>query len=380
VKIAVNTRFLLDQYLEGYGYFLQEVLQRLVQARSQDEFIFIFDRPFDQKFIYGKNVKGIVAGPPARHPLLWKYWYDVKVPAILKSEKADVFLSCDGFCSLRTKVPQVLVIHDLAFLHFPNYINKTQLLFYKHYTPRFLRKATSVVTVSHFSRKDILNHYPIASEKISVVHNAARDSFQPLDYEAQQAVREKYTEGKNYFIYAGAIHPRKNLTNLLKAFSIFKKRQKSDWKLVLAGRMAWKNEAFLKSLTLYKHRNDVVVTGYVAETELAQLVGSAYALVYPSVWEGFGVPVIEAMQSGIPVITSLGSAMQEIAGTAALYADPLKHDEMAAQMMLIYKDENLRSSLIEEGSKVAKQYSWEMTAQQLWEKIENAALIRRKKA
>src|SRR3954471_17881625 len=116
MKIAVNTRFLLDQYLEGYGYFLKEVLQRMVIAHPEHEFIFIFDRPFDQQFIFSKNVTGVVAGPPARHPLLWKYWYDVRVPAILKTYKADVFLSCDGFCSLRTNVPQVLVIHDLAFL------------------------------------------------------------------------------------------------------------------------------------------------------------------------------------------------------------------------------------------------------------------------
>ena len=138
MRIAVNTRFLLSDYLEGYGHFLQEIFSRLVKAHPEHEFIFIFDRPFDQKFIFGKNVTPIVAGPPARHPLLWKYWYDFKLPAVLKKYKADVFFSPDGFCSLRTAVPQCLVIHDLAFLHFPSGISGSQLRFYKRNTPDYI--------------------------------------------------------------------------------------------------------------------------------------------------------------------------------------------------------------------------------------------------
>ena len=108
---------------------------------------------YDKRFVFGKNVIPVVAGPPARHPLLWKWWYDVKVPSVLKKYKADVFVSCDGFCSLTTKVPQCLVLHDLSFLHYPSFIKKSHLFFYKRYIPKFLQKAKTVATVSEFSKK-----------------------------------------------------------------------------------------------------------------------------------------------------------------------------------------------------------------------------------
>jgi glycosyltransferase involved in cell wall biosynthesis len=346
MKIAINTRFLLKDYLEGYGYFEYEVLRRIVRDQSEHDFLFIFDRPYDQKFIFGKNVTAIVAGPPARHPLLWKWWYDIKIPLVLKRFKADVFVSCDGFCSLTTRVPQCLVVHDLAFLHYPSFISRSHLLFYKRYTPFFLKKAAAIATVSEFSKKDIIDHYKIPADKIDVVYNGSKDIFQRLPVEVRAQTREKYTDGRNYFVYAGAIHPRKNLVNLLKAFSVFKKRQKSNWKLVF-----------------------VVITGYVPDEELAKIIGSAYAMVYPSFWEGFGVPVLEAMCSQIPVITSRNTSMEEIAGDAALYADPADHADIADKMMLVYKDETLADKLVAKGEAIARQFAWNRTADLLWTSI-----------
>lgn len=367
MKIAVNTRFLLNDYLEGYGYFLYETLCRITRSHPEHEFIFIFDRPFDKRFVFAGNVTPVMAGPPARHPLLWKLWYDVKVPAVLKKYKADVFLSCDGFCSLTTKVPQCLLVHDLSFLHYPSFIPKSHFLFYKYYTPKFLHKAKKVITVSDFSKKDISSHYGTGS--ISIVPNAARDSFRPVTESEKEAVKNKYTAGRDYFVYAGAIHPRKNLVNLLRAFSVFKKKQKSNWKLVLAGRLAWKYKVFVENIKTYKYREDVILTSYLEEKELAKLVASAYGLVYPSMWEGFGVPVLEAMNCNVPVITSANSAMQEIAGEAALYADPGDYQDIAAKMLLLYKDEELRSRLIENGKIRSGQYSWDKSAELLWQCI-----------
>jgi glycosyltransferase involved in cell wall biosynthesis len=371
MRIAFNTRFLLNDYLEGYGYFLFETLQRITRDHHEQEFLFIFDRLFDKRFVFAKNVTPVVAGPAARHPLLWKYWYDVSVPAILKKYKADVFVSCDGFCSLTTKVPQCLLVHDLSFLHYPQFIRKSHYLFYRHYTPKFLRKAAVIVTVSGFSKKDIIKQYKTDPAKIHIVPNAAREAFRPIAEEERQVVKDKYTGGKEYFVYAGAIHPRKNLTNLLRAFSIFKTKQKSNWKLVLAGRLAWKYRKFVENLRTYKYRDDVILTGYLDEAELVRVVGSAYALIYPSFWEGFGVPVLEAMQCKVPVITSGNSAMQEIAQDAALYADPSDHSDMAEKMMLLYKDEGLREQLIRKGRIINQQYNWNSSAELLWEAITN---------
>jgi len=369
MRIAINTRFLLHGQLEGIGNFIFEHFSRITRDHPEHEFIFIFDRPYDRRYIFSPNVTAVVTGPPARHPLLWKLWFDVKIPAVLKKYKADVFVSCDGFCSLTTKVPQCLVVHDLSFLHFSSLIPKTQLLYYKYYTPRFLKTATSIVTVSEFSSNDIIKQYHINPGKIHIVHNAARSVFRELNSDEKMKVKEKYSLGREYFLYTGSIHPRKNLITLLKAFSIFKRRQKSNWKLILAGRLAWKNNDFLKSLKTYKYREDVILTGYVEDEELARLTGAAYALVYPSIWEGFGMPVLEAMKSNVPVITSKNSAMQEVANDAALYFDPGSHQELSEQMMLIYKDEQLRSKLMAAGLERSHEFMWEKSAEKLWDAI-----------
>jgi glycosyltransferase involved in cell wall biosynthesis len=373
MRIVVNTRFLLNEYLEGYGNFLYESFRRITEKHPEHDFFFLYDRPDHPAFAFPGNVKEIVTGPAARHPLLWKLWYDLKVPAVLRKYKADIFVSCDGFCSLSTNTPQCLVIHDLAFLHYPSFIRKSHLLYYKRYTPRFLKKARSIATVSEFSRLDIVKQYKTDPGKIDVIPNAAREIFRILGEEEKSTVKIKYTEGKEYFLYVGAIHPRKNLVNLLKAFSVFKKRQQSNYKLVLAGRLAWGNESFVKNLNSYKYRKDVLLTGYLEEKELVQIMGAAYALVYPSYWEGFGLPVLEAMRSGIPVITTLRSAMEEIAKDAALYADPESYTDIAAKMMQLYKDENLRNELISKGRIIEKEYSWEKTASLLWECIKKTA-------
>jgi len=236
-----------------------------------------------------------------------------------------------------------------------------------------LEKAKSVATVSGFSKKDLLAHYKIEPDRINVVFSAAREIFHPAGEAEKKYIKNKYTDGKEYFVYAGAIHPRKNLMNLLKAFSAFKKRQQTNMKLILTGRLAWKYESFTESLKTYKYRNDVVMTGYVPEEELVKIIGAAYGLVYPSLLEGFGVPVLEALQSDVPVITSADSSMQEIAKDAALYADATNYTDIADKMMLLYKDETLRKQLIEKGRQTAPQYSWDKTAALLWKSILKAS-------
>lgn len=370
--IAVNTRFLLKDYLEGYGNFTFECFSRLSKKYPEHTFLYIFDREFDKTFITSDNIIPIVAGPTARHPLLWQYWYNYKVPAILRKYKADVFVSPDGFCSLRTKVPQCLVVHDLAFIHFPQFIHKSHLRFYKSFTPKFLQKAKSIATVSLFSKDDILRHYKVTDNKIDVVYNGASAIFKPLDQEQKEAIKTKYAEGREFFLFTGSIHPRKNLLHLLKAFSIFKKRQKSNMQLLIAGRLAWDYESFITGLKSYKYREEVKLLGYLPQEELATITASAYALVYPSFFEGFGVPPIEAMQCEVPVIASNAGSIPEVSGDAAVYVDPGNIDDIAEKMMLLYKDESKRNDLIAKGKTRAKEFSWEKTAGLLWSAIGKA--------
>ena len=141
-------------------------------------------------------------------------------------------------------------------------------------------------------------------------------------------------------------------------------------KLLLAGRLAWKNDEFLQLLKTYKYREDVIITGYVEEEIIRKLIASAYALVYPSLFEGFGVPILEAMKCNVPVLTSEKTSMQEIGENAALYFDASDHQDIADKLMLIYKDENLRKDLMEKGKTIAIKYSWEKTAGLLWECVQ----------
>lgn len=370
MRIAVNTRFLLKDYLEGYGFFIHETFKRIVINHPEHEFIFLFDRPFEKEFVFAGNVTPVVIGPPARHPVLWKWWYDYKVTAALKKHKADIFVSADGFLSLRTSTPQCMVVHDLSFLHYPSFVKKSHLLYFKNQTPAFLKKAKRIATVSAFSKEDIIKHYVADAAKIDVVYSAVKYGYSPVDLSTKEMIKERYAGGKEFFIYVGSIHPRKNLMNLLKAFSIFKKRLKTNMQLIIAGRLAWKFDEFVEGLKTYKYRQDVKLLGYLPQQELINLTASAYALIYPSFFEGFGVPPLEAMNCGVPVIASSVSSIPEICGDAALFVNPQSIEDIAEKMMLLYKDEQLRNNLIAKGTVQAKKYSWDKTADLLWQSIE----------
>lgn len=369
MKIAVNTRLLLKDRLEGIGWYSYQTLKLLVENHPEHEFIFIFDRPYDDSFIFGKNVTPVVVGPPARHPILFYLWLDWSVSFILKKYKADVFLSTDGFASLNTKVPTCLVIHDLAFEHYPQHNKTSHRLYLKRFTPKFARIAKRIVTVSEFSKKDIAERYAIPLEKIGVSNNAAHKEYIPLDWEQKEKIKMQYSDGCEYFVFAGALHPRKNVVNLLKAFIRFKKRNKSNMKLVIVGRFAWNYKEVVEMKEEMPFKEDVIWLGYLNVAELAQVMGAAYALVYASLFEGFGIPIIEAYQCKVPAIVSNTSSMPEVAGDAALIVNPHDYKDIADKMSLIYKDELLRSKLIEQGELQAAKFTWQKAADILWENI-----------
>lgn len=374
MRIAINAIFLQNNPMEGYGHYTAEVIQRIINLHPEDEFLLLYDRPWGNDFINQPNVTHLLVTPAARHPLSFKYWYDVKATAAVKRWKADVWFQPYGFCSLTSNVPQVLMIHDLAFKHYPQYISWYQRLYYYWFTPAFIRKAKKVVTVSQFSKNDICKTYRTAENKIIVVPGAARTGFVQLEWEAKQAMKDGYADGREYFLFVGGIHPRKNLLNLLKAFSHFKKWQHSNMKLLVAGRMAWQYDDLLEKIKTYKYRDDVVLLGYLTEAQLQRVVGAAYALIYPSWFEGFGLPILEAMQAGVPVICSNTSSMPEVAGDAALIVDPSNHDAIGKEMLALYRSEGIRNAFIEKGLERAQSFSWDTTAAAVYRELQEAVL------
>ena len=370
--IAVNTRHLSDDDPNGGGEFIFECFSRLALQYPQHQFIYIFDKAYDKKFITSKNIIPVVAGPEARSPLRWQYWYNYKVPAILKKYKAAVFVSTDGICSLRTKIPQCLLLNDIGFILHPQFFTKNHLRFYKKFTLKFLIKAERIAIVSEFLQKDIIDRYKTDPGKINLVYKAASDLFQPISEKEKASIKEKYAEGKEYFLYSGSIAPGKNLLNLLKAFSFFKKRQKSNMQLLIAGKAVPGYRQFMDDLGTFKFRNEVKVLSDLSKNELAKVTAAAYAMVDPVFLEDFAAPALEAMQCDVPVIVGKAETLPRSIHAVTLQTDPGDFKDIADKIMLLFKDEHKRNELIHAGKVAVQQYNQDRTTTQLWQAISGA--------
>jgi glycosyltransferase involved in cell wall biosynthesis len=371
VRIAVNTRLLLKDRLEGLGRFTYETLKLITQSHPEHEFFFLFDRPFDTNFVFADNVTPIVVRPPARHPLLWYVWFELSLPRVLKKINPDLFLSPDGFLSLNSNVLSLPVIHDLNFVHNPKDLAQSHAWFYNRYFPKYAQKAKRIATVSEFSKTDISKQYGIAPSKIDVVYNGVSERFKPLDENHKKAVLDKWSNGKPYFIYVGAIHQRKNIERMLAAYDRFREGN-SEHRFVLVGNKKWWTSTMQETLDVMKFKHEVVFTGRVSDEDLNDLMGAALANVYVSTFEGFGIPIIEAFQSGVPVITSNVTSMPEIASDAALLVYPLQSESISDAMIELASSNQLRLELIKKGHERAAHFTWIRSANLLWESIEKA--------
>ncbi|MEM9836176.1 MAG: glycosyltransferase family 1 protein [Bacteroidota bacterium] len=359
MKIAVNTRFLLPDRMEGIGYFTQEVCRRLVERCPEHEFLFCFDRPFDEKYIFGPNVTPKVVYPPARHPWLWYAWFEWGLPQVLAKWGAAVFFSPDGYCSLRSKVPTVMVTHDIAHLHYPEQIPRRVRNYYNKNVPRFIERADHVVTVSDFVKRDIMHHYGTEPSKLSVACNGVKPDFQPLSEIEQGKVRREYSDGQPYFFYLGAVHPRKNVPRLIEAYDTYREQGGSSAQLLIGGRLAWQTEKTRAAHKKARYFANIKFLGYVPSKDLPRLMASAKALVYPSLSEGFGVPVLEAFHAEVPVITSRVTSLPEVAGDAALLIDPLSVQSIAEAMLRLDRETDLPQILVEKGKLQRQHFSWD---------------------
>lgn len=370
--IAVNTRFLIKNKLEGIGLFTAESLKRIVATHPEVDFYFLFDRAYDPEFVFSDNVKPVVLFPPARHPFLWFWWFEISVAGWLNKNKPELFLSTDGYACLGTNVPQVLVMHDLAYEHFPEQVPFIYSKYYRYYMPRFAAKVERIATVSEFSKRDIVKQYGVLPGKIDVVYNGSKEVYHPVVEEVKALMRAKISGGKEYFIYVGSIHPRKNIKRLLLAFDQFKNQTGSDFKLVIVGRKAWDYKDVDEALASMQHKADVIFTGHLPPEELADVLASAFAMLYVSLFEGFGIPIIEAMSCDVPVITSKTTSMPEAAGDAALLVNPESVREISGAMESLVQNPPLRNSLIGKGKGQRQKFSWELTAEKLWSSCSKA--------
>ncbi len=366
MKIAINTRTLLAGKLEGIGWFTNELVKRMVLNHPEDEFIFYFDRAFDKQFIFAKNITPVVLFPPSRHPILWYWWFEFSLYKAMKISKPDVLFSPDGYLSLRSKIPTVLAIHDLAVEHFPDHMPWKFRSYLKYFNPKFAKKAVQLITVSEFSKNDIIDKYNIESNKIDIIYNGSHENYKPLQSEEIIEIRNKYAEGNAYFIFPGALHPRKNIVKLLNAFRLFKENDTKELKLLLVGRFAWNTTEIKKAYDEHPFKKDIYLYPYMNVNELSKVIGAAFALTFVSLLEGFGIPILEAMKCNVPCIVANNSSLPEVAGNAAIYVNAASENEIANAMTELSINEKLYKELKEKSALQAQHFSWDESAEKLY--------------
>lgn len=347
MTIAINSTPLIKSF---YNDFFYEYFVSVAISKPEHLFIFITPAVINEQLIASPNIIPVISSPRANNLLMWRIWFDYTLPGIVRKHKADIIIHTGGVCSLRTKVPQYLIISDLSFLYYPPFFSKKQQYFFKKNMPAWLLKANTIVSASGFLTKEIIRQYSVNDEKISTLQLIASDLYRPADWEEKESIKEQYAGGKEYFLFSGEIHPRNNLVNLLKAFSFFKKRQKSNMQLIITSKAVSANDPFMENLKTYKYRKEVIVLMDLPAKELAKITTACYAFLYPSYHEGMPIFVLQAMQCEVPVITANTGALTDATGDAALFVDPDNFEDIADKMMLVFKDEKKRSDLIKGGN------------------------------
>jgi glycosyltransferase involved in cell wall biosynthesis len=371
MKIAVNCWILRNKKIDGIGIFTIETLRLLISAHPETKFQILCDKNFTEDYFDFPNSKKYHIFPPYRHPLLYLFFMEIVVGVFLKKHKPDLFLSMEGFLCLSTKCKQLPIIYDLNFEHQPKDLPFRNRIYFRTFYPKFARTATRIVTISEYSKNDIADTYKIPLNKIDNVSCGVKENFYPLDDNSKQITRNRYTKGAEYFFFIGSMHPRKNIVRLLQAFELFKKKSNAPLKLVLAGNIFWGDESVQAVISTMNAKDDIVFTGRISDDELENLLGSAFALTFVPTFEGFGLPIVEAFQSDVPVICSSTTSMPEVAGNAALMVDPFNTEDIAEKMKLLWNDKLLVQELIDKGRLQKNLFTWKRTAELLYKSIEN---------
>lgn len=358
--VAVNTKIPGDSLSGGMEKFFEDIYNLLAIQQPGHRFLFISDTRVDKSMTHPANTVQLTAKPRAGNFLIRKYWFDIKIPSILKKYRADIFVSHGNICSMSIDTPQCIIVHNAESI--------------KKSEAKFFTRAAMIVTGSEFSKKLIIEKCRVVSEKIQVVYPAVSEIFKPAGIQQKEKTREKYSDGKEYFYYTGAIHHEKNFINLLKAFSHFKKRQQSNLKLLLPRKSM--NDLIEKSLSTYRYRNDVRLIDVINEKDSAEVTASAYAVLYFFPTGDFPVAPLEALQCEVPLITRAHPSVKELTGIAVLYADENNPKDLGEKMIQLYTDEDHRAQLVEKGKQISLQFSLERSAEILWECILRCSIMK----
>jgi glycosyltransferase involved in cell wall biosynthesis len=363
MKIVIDSRPLLKNRLTvENGRYITHCLVLLAREKPQVEFCFLTDESptAEKEFAFFENntvIKKSFAGP-----LGGKIWRDWQIPAVVKKQQADLLLMPGGISSTRVSIPQCVWMPSMP--GHPE--SKKQWSTVQQKLQSTVRAAGIVLVDSEKSEQWLLRQIPQAGEKIRIVHPAADEDYQPLSWTEKENTKVKYAGGKEYFLCIQS-HPGQDaFINLLKAFSQFKIRQQSNLQLLIITAMY--SVEMAGKFETYKYRTDVHIHDRPEQAAMVKIMAAAYAFLQPG---DDNIAVLNAFRANVPVIAGKDCS-PEITGDAVLYADPTDHEQVAAQMMLLYKDEILRNELIEKGKIQEGQFSWQRSATELWEGVMEA--------
>jgi len=364
--IAINARYLSAEKLDGIGWFTHETVSWMAQHAPNVQFHLLVSGPLPPSFPQLSNVTVQRIGPPTKHAALNLLWFEWSVARALHRIRPALFVSLDGILTNGWRGPQYAVIHDLNFMHIPDDFKWSNRVYYRWAFPQAAKLAARIGTVSEYSKADIVKTFGVPAEKIDVVYSASKSDYRPVSLEQQNATRARLTGGAPYFIFVGTLTPRKNILRLMQAFERYKEITGGPEKLVLAGWEMYRGDGLRAQQRAMQHGADVIFTGRVAQEDLNDFIGSAVAMTFVSYFEGFGVPPLEAMACGVPVVASTATSIPEIVGDAAVLADPYDVEAIAAAMTQVATDASLRESLIQRGFRRYMHFTWPAVAEALW--------------
>ncbi len=358
---------LLKIKLAGMGIYVKEMVERISALDSENQYYLFTNADLLCDLNVGPNFR-IIKKEISPHIV----WLQVTVPRLLKKYKIDVFWQPDHILPPKIKkVDYYVTIHDLSGYRLHNVALKRVEIVFKLFMKRSCNDARKIITISEYTKKDIIETLNVDPEKINVIYNGESPYKKESPFSDQQinACMGKYEITAPYFLFVGTINPRKNVLTIVKAFHEF--RRKARVQLVIAGDRGWNSKDVTDAIDTSEFKDDIIVTGYVSEDEKEILYRCANCFVFPSVLEGFGLPVLEAMSVGIPVITSGVSSLPEVGGEAAMYLhDYYDASELAGLMeRVFFMDKQRRDELAEAGYSQAKKFSRQECAEKTLELI-----------
>lgn len=358
MKIAIN---LIPFYnVQGIEIFSQNIILELLKSKS-DEFFILTGEYTPDIFNFPKD--NIVKIKGLKSKIKRAFWQQFQIYFLLKKYKIDLLFSP----SLHAPMfwgKKIVTIHDCAYDRFSEFDNLFSKIYFKmmFWSAKYFSK--KIITVSCFSKKELIDVYKIKPEKIEIIYEGVPNLPQSED-DAAEKILQKFGITKPYFLFIGSSRPRKNIIGLIKAFYLFLKRSEQNYSLIIAGEIDKRFMNLEKEIKNYKLENNIFLIGFVSPEEKTILYKNSVALLFPSFYEGFGLPILEAQSLGIPVLTSNVSSPPEIAGEGALFIDPYNIEEITSGIEKITKNESLRKKLIQKGVENAKRFSWKKSTKKL---------------